>query len=43
MEPVESAFEKDKVYSVSELTSRVKQVIESEFPQVSVLGEVSNY
>jgi exodeoxyribonuclease VII large subunit len=42
MESIESALEKEKVYSVSEITSRVKEVIESEFPQVWVVGEVSN-
>jgi exodeoxyribonuclease VII large subunit len=42
VESIDSTFEKEKVYSVSELTSCIKDVIEGEFPQVWVVGEVSN-
>jgi exodeoxyribonuclease VII large subunit len=42
MRPIDDAIEKEKVYSVSEITSCIKDAIESEFAQVWVIGEVSN-
>ncbi|MFH1314658.1 MAG: exodeoxyribonuclease VII large subunit [Candidatus Eisenbacteria bacterium] len=42
MRPIDDAIEKEKVYSVSEITSCIKDAVESEFPRVWVVGEVSN-
>ena len=42
MRPIEDAVESEHVFSVSEITSPIKEVIEGEFPEVWVVGEVSN-
>lgn len=33
----------DKVYSITELTKQIKQMLESSFPKIWVEGEISNY
>jgi exodeoxyribonuclease VII large subunit len=43
MRAVEGALGDEKVYSISEITSLIKDLIESELPAVWVVGEISNY
>ncbi len=33
----------DKIYSISELTKQIKQILEGSFPRIWVEGEISNY
>ena len=41
--PMSASFnEKKKVFSVSEINFQAKQILESRFPYVSVIGEISN-
>lgn len=39
----ESLFSGDKVFSVSEINSLLKDMLESSFPQICIEGEISNY
>ena len=38
-----SLFSSDKVFSVSEINSLLKDMLESSFPQICIEGEISNY
>lgn len=42
MPQIDAAIPGEHVYSVSEITSRIKTLIEERFPDVWILGEVSN-
>lgn len=39
----ESLFSGDKVFSVSEINSLLKDMLENSFPQICIEGEISNY
>jgi exodeoxyribonuclease VII large subunit len=42
MQALNGAIDEERIYSVSEITSLIKDLIESEFPDVWIVGEVSN-
>jgi exodeoxyribonuclease VII large subunit len=43
MRAIEAAIQREQVYSVSEITARMKDLIENKYPSVWIVGEISNH